>query len=56
MTADVSYSLRQYLYATTDVDFLTQDDGKSLAMDIARFWESRVVMLDPEKGYEILGK
>ncbi|KAK2141514.1 hypothetical protein LSH36_1090g00111 [Paralvinella palmiformis] len=55
ITADVSYAIRQYLYTTEDVHFVVNGGGKELVMEIARFWESRSVLRDDDKGYEILG-
>ncbi|XP_067682724.1 protein-glucosylgalactosylhydroxylysine glucosidase-like [Haliotis asinina] len=54
VTADVSLALRQYLYATDDVTILADAHGLELAMDVARFWASRVVRSDNGQ-YEILG-
>lgn len=54
ITADVSYSLRQYMYAVDDVTILTDGKGFELALDIARFWQSRVTHTD-EHTVEILG-
>lgn len=56
MTGDVAYSLRQFLYVTEDVEILNAGQGAELAMDIGRFWKSRVVLEDEDKGYEINGK
>ncbi|XP_070563897.1 LOW QUALITY PROTEIN: protein-glucosylgalactosylhydroxylysine glucosidase-like [Ptychodera flava] len=53
ITADVSYSIRQYMYATMDKDLLVNSRGEELAMKIARFWESRSDLIDEDKGYEI---
>ncbi|XP_006813312.1 protein-glucosylgalactosylhydroxylysine glucosidase-like [Saccoglossus kowalevskii] len=55
VTADVSYSIRQYLYATQDLDLLTDYRGEELVMKIAEFWESRSVLINEDKGYEIYG-
>ncbi|XP_077981915.1 protein-glucosylgalactosylhydroxylysine glucosidase-like [Glandiceps talaboti] len=55
VTADVSYSITQYLYATLDTSLLTDTRGEELAMKIAQFWESRSVLIDDLKGYEIYG-
>lgn len=57
VTADVSFALRQYLYVSTDVDAinLLTKKGSALALDIARFWASRVSKSD-KTGYDILGK
>ena len=35
--------------------YLPDRGGKELVMEIARFWESRSVLRDEDKGYEILG-
>ena len=56
VTADVAYSVRQYMYATSDVNFLNSEHGKTLAMEIARFWKSKSFLRDEAKGYEIHGK
>lgn len=57
VTADVSFALRQYLYVSTDIDamHLLKQKGSALALDIARFWASRVSKSD-NNGYDILGK
>lgn len=55
ITADVGYALRQYLYATKDLDLLQNGKGLELALGIARYWKSR----SHEKSsnvYEILSK
>ncbi|CAH1792619.1 unnamed protein product, partial [Owenia fusiformis] len=53
VTADVSYALRQYLYATNDVDILRTGKGRKLAVEIARFWSKRAKLISAEKGYGI---
>ena len=53
VTADVSYSIRQYLYSTLDQEF-AQD--YILPLEIARFWESRVRYNEDLDRYEIWGK
>ncbi|ELU12915.1 hypothetical protein CAPTEDRAFT_112806, partial [Capitella teleta] len=55
VNGDISYSVRQYLYATHDMDFARSDLIKELVMDIARFWKSRVDCSDEDKGCEIHG-
>lgn len=52
VTADVSYSIRQYLYATADESILSGQVG-NLVTDVARFWQSRSVQTN--RGYEIIG-
>ncbi|KAL4217202.1 hypothetical protein ACF0H5_023655 [Mactra antiquata] len=54
VTADVSYALRQYMYAVDDVTVLTEGRGFELALEIARFWQSRVTHTD-DNTVEILG-
>ena len=54
ITADISYALRQYLYVTDDVTVLMDDNGLEMAIEIARFWNSRVTEKD-ENTVEILG-
>ncbi|XP_041355067.1 protein-glucosylgalactosylhydroxylysine glucosidase-like [Gigantopelta aegis] len=54
VTADISYSLRQYLYATHDSSILSSGKGFELAMEIARFWQSRANKTS-EDVYEIFG-
>lgn len=57
VTADVSYALRQYIYVTdknSAQDFLN-NNGSSLALEIGRFWESRVT-IDDNDTYNIIGK
>lgn len=54
VTADVSYGLRQYLYATDDVALLKNGRGFEMAMEIARFWKERVSQTEPNT-VEILG-
>lgn len=56
MTADVSYALRQYLYVSSKdaaIEMLT-NGGSLLALEIAKFWESRVNKTDDRN--DILGK
>lgn len=56
MTADVSYALRQYLYVSSKdaaIEMLT-NGGSSLALEIAKFWESRVNKTDDRN--DIVGK
>ena len=55
ITADISYSLRQYLYATHDVGILKSDLGIDLALEIARYWKSRSTKMS-DSTYEILGE
>ena len=55
ITADISYSLRQYLYATHDVGILKSDLGLDLALEIARYWKSRTTKTGNDV-YEILGE
>ena len=55
ITADISYSLRQYLYATHDVGILKSDLGLDLALEIARYWKSRTTKIS-DSTYEILGE
>ncbi|VDI81940.1 Hypothetical predicted protein, partial [Mytilus galloprovincialis] len=55
VTADVSYALRQYLYVSSkdaSIEMLT-NGGSSLALEIAKFWESRVNKTDDRN--DILG-
>ncbi|XP_076098796.1 protein-glucosylgalactosylhydroxylysine glucosidase-like isoform X1 [Mytilus galloprovincialis] len=55
VTADVSYALRQYLYVSSKdaaIEMLT-NGGSSLALEIAKFWESRVNKTDDRN--DILG-
>lgn len=54
VTADVAYGLRQYLYASDDVTLLTEDRGLEMALEIARFWLSRVTETESNT-VEILG-
>lgn len=54
ISADVAYGLRQYLYVTDDVSILKNGMGWELAMEIARFWQSRVTFSDNSTA-EILG-
>ena len=53
VTSDVSYSIRQYLYSTNDIDFLYDRGARTMALEIARFWESRC--MTTERGTEIYG-
>ena len=55
ITADISYSLRQYLYATHDVGILQSDLGIDLALEVARYWKSRSTKMS-DNTYEILGE
>ena len=55
ITADVSYALRQYLYATYDTEILNNGLGLDLALEIARYWKSRSTKTSNDV-YEILGK
>ena len=54
ISSDIAYSLRQYLYVTEDTDMVVNRRGLELAMEVARFWQSRVVPNDDGKA-EILG-
>jgi trehalose/maltose hydrolase-like predicted phosphorylase len=54
VTADISYGLRQYLYATDDETILTDGNGLEMAIEIARFWRGRVSYKD-RNTVEILG-
>ncbi|XP_052777171.1 protein-glucosylgalactosylhydroxylysine glucosidase-like [Mya arenaria] len=42
ITADIAYSLRQYLYASNNIDIVLEGKVLELAIEIARFWQSRV--------------
>ncbi|XP_045179575.2 protein-glucosylgalactosylhydroxylysine glucosidase-like [Mercenaria mercenaria] len=54
VTADIAYGLRQYLYAGNDVSIITEARGLEMAIEIARFWYSRVTETD-NNTVEILG-
>lgn len=41
ISGDISFGLRYYLATTHDVDYMTSE-GCELAVEIAKFWESRV--------------
>lgn len=52
ITGDISFALRQYLSLTHDVDFM-KSEGCELALEIARFWESRVMFNHSSKLFDI---
>ncbi|XP_074653505.1 protein-glucosylgalactosylhydroxylysine glucosidase-like [Tubulanus polymorphus] len=53
ITGDISLAIRQYIFFTRDVQFLT-NGGKSLVADIATFWMKRSVYKPATKLREIL--
>lgn len=52
ISGDISFGLRYYLSLTHDVDFM-KSEGCELAMEIAKFWESRVTLNESSKLYDI---
>lgn len=52
VSGDISYGVQFYLSLTHDVDFM-MTEGCELAMEIAEFWESRVVFNETTGYYEI---
>ena len=56
ITADIAYGLRRYLYATGDATILSEAArGLQLALETARFWQSRVTFYKNPERVEILG-
>lgn len=54
ITADVFYGMISYFRATQDIEFMLEM-GLELALEIARFWISRLEYNEKEKHYEITG-
>ncbi|XP_077998833.1 protein-glucosylgalactosylhydroxylysine glucosidase-like [Glandiceps talaboti] len=55
ITGDIALAIQQYLYVTGDKDFLLQDGGWDLVINIAEFWASRVEWDDMKEKYVIKG-
>lgn len=55
ITADISFAIRKHFAFTYDIDWLISE-GCPLAIEIAKFWESRITYNETTKFYEIRGK
>jgi trehalose/maltose hydrolase-like predicted phosphorylase len=53
ITADIAWTVRQHLYATHDFDWFKKQ-GCHLAVETAKFWESRSIYNAADDHYEIL--
>lgn len=52
ISGDISFGLRYYLSLTHDVDFM-KSESCEVAMEIAKFWESRVTFNETSELYDI---
>ncbi|XP_041461759.1 protein-glucosylgalactosylhydroxylysine glucosidase-like [Lytechinus variegatus] len=54
LNGDISFAVQQYLYATNDTNFLTNDKGYELVQELANYWAGRVTYDDYKEAYTIL--
>lgn len=52
ISGDISFGIRHYLFLTHDVQFM-KSEGCEVALEIARFWESRVSLNESTRLYDI---
>ena len=55
ITGDIAFAARQYVSATRDIAWLTNQQGNDLIQNIASFWSSRISYNATKQQFEIKG-